>query len=104
MGKVSEICLTRDETRPELFSKLYLTGLIRLGSEEYAIVNATKIPITGHLNVNSLQDLRNKMNEAKMSPGEQNSAEACYLQHSGPMFAKEMSFQRVRSWCRRRLT
>jgi hypothetical protein len=36
------------------------------------------------------------MNEAKLSESERTSLEACYLQHSGPMFAKEMSFQRVR--------
>lgn len=96
MGKVSEICLSRDEVGPELFAKLHSTGLMRFGTEQYEIVNGTKLPITGHLNVNSLQELRSKMNEAKMSEDEKNCIEADYLQHSGPMFANEMSFQRVR--------
>lgn len=96
MGKVSEVCLARDEIGRDFFAKLESAGLLRPGTEEYVIVDRCKVPATGHLNVNSVQDLQIAMNEAGLSAAEQNRLAWLYQQHSGEMFGKEMSFQRVR--------
>lgn len=96
MGKVSEVCLTRDEIGADFFTRLESAGLLRPGTEEYIIIDGRKVPATGHLNVNSLQDLQISMSQAGLSEAEQNRLAWFYQQHSGLMFGKEMSFQRVR--------
>jgi hypothetical protein len=96
MGKVSEVCLARDEIGPDFFARLELAGLLRPGTEEYVIIDGRKVLASGHLNVNSLQDLQIAMSQAGLSEPEQNRLAWFYQQHSGQMFGKEMSFQRVR--------
>jgi len=96
MGKVSEVCLARDVMGWDLFARLESAGLLRPGTEEYVIIDGRKVPATGHLNVNSLQELQIATGQAGLSEAEQNRVAWLFQQHSGEMFEKEMSFQRVR--------
>lgn len=96
MGKVSEVCLAREEIGSGFFTRLESVGLLRPGTEQYVIVEGRKVPATGHLNVNGLQDLQMAMSQVGLSDTERSRLAWLYQQHSGPMFGKEMSFQRVR--------
>lgn len=96
MGKVSEVCLEREVIGPDLFARLERAGVLRPGTEEYVVVDGRKVAATGHLNVNSLQELQTATRQAGISEAEQNRVAWFYQQHSGEMFRKEMSFQRVR--------
>ena len=97
MGKPSEISLSRDEIGWEFFDRLTALGLIRGDDEEVISLDGREIPMFGQLkDVNSLQELGQRMAEVSLSEKECQVLEALYREHAGPMFAKEASLQRLR--------
>lgn len=97
MGKVSEICLQRYEIGSEFCTKLESAGLLRPGGEGSTFIDEREVPLYFHLlNVNSLQELGARMNEAGLSNEDQSLLAEQYYRHAGPMFAKEASLQRMR--------
>ena len=97
MGKVSEICIWRDEIGRDFFNRLDSAGLLRLGHEEYEQIGGRDLPTTAQLrNVESLQELETRMKKTGLSEEDQNVLKAYYCQHAGHMFGKEVSLQRMR--------
>lgn len=103
MGKPSEVCFSRKEIGGELFNRLERCGLIKGDHELTATtVNGEEVYTFGQLaNVNSVQELHERMDAAELSESDRTALERQYRMHCGPMFASEASLQRLRI-CKRR--
>ena len=98
MGGVSEISLARDELPHGFFDRLDQAGMLRHDHEEEWIMEdgRTLTRFAQLRDVNSEQQLQERMQATDLSPAERERLLAEYRLHSGPMFVKSALLTRLR--------
>lgn len=97
MGKVSDICLDRNEVGWDTCDRLHAAGFLLPATDGTVIANGQERPAYYHLNnVNSFQELVSSMDEYKLSGEERSQFVNLYHEHAGPMFARQAILTRMR--------